>query len=43
MVNKSSDRLCNFAWFEMKHASTSAQYLALYARIETFLLDGGDA
>lgn len=38
-----SDRLRNFAWFEMVHASTAAEYLALYLHIESFLLDGGEA
>lgn len=36
------DRLRNFAWFDMTHASSAAEYLALYARIERFLIDGQD-
>lgn len=38
-----SDRLRNFAWFEMIHASTAAEYLALFDRVEGFLLNGRDA
>jgi hypothetical protein len=38
-----SERLRNFAWFEMTHASTAAEYLSLYSQIENFLLEGGQA
>lgn len=37
-----SDRLRNFAWFEMVHASTASQYLDLFDRLEGFLLEGRD-
>lgn len=37
-----NDRLRNFAWFDMVHASSSTEYLALYGRIERFLFDGHD-